>query len=122
MSYGTPKVGDNVVRVEHVRLFGSTGQHFKDIPGTVTKVGRKYFEVKSDQGTEQYNLSNWALTSSTDYLEIRTKIFPSKEVYDQYELRRIKIKEIRVYCNNKGCLEELSTDAISIIHNIMYRN
>jgi hypothetical protein len=122
MSYGTPKVGDNVVRVEHVRLFGSTDRHFKDIPGTVTKVGRKYFEVKSDQGTEQYNLSNWALTSSTDYLEIRTKIFPSKEVYDQHELRRIKIKEIRVYCNNKGCLEELSTDAIGIIHNIMYRN
>jgi len=122
MGYGTPNVGDNVLRVEHVRKRGTTESHFQETPGTVTKVGNKYFYVKTPYGDEQYKLSDWTLSGSTDYYEIRQKIFPSKEIYDQYELRRTKIKEIRVYCSNRGALEELSTDAIGIIHNSMYRN
>lgn len=122
MGYGTPNVGDNVLRVEYKRTLGTTGSHYIETPGTVSKVGKKYFYVKSPYGDEQYKLSDWTLSSSTDIYEVRQKIFPSKEIYDQYELRRTKIKEIRIFCNNRGTLEELSTDAIGIIHNIMYRN
>lgn len=122
MRFGTPEIGDSVLCVEFDIKDNKGGSHNNVTPGTVTDVGVKYFYVKTDYTITQYKISDWSLSSSTDIFEMRPRVFPSKEVYDDYMLRKNRIKEIRTYCNNRCALEELSTEALGIIHDTMYQN